>query len=1142
MQYNNELFRKEDSSTKEKRITCFTIAILLVLQLFVPLLPRVYAEEVQAENTAEKASVATSETAMQSEDSSNKRRNAVAFFSNEQVDVEFFAAVNGEWVKVGERTDPYGPENIGGSNRYCLTAEQLEEVYAPFGFSASSFEGERYFPHTDDYNRNTMWADAAPQGTGKDAKIPISFRNKSYVYYLPNNTEDKDGYFTTSKSITDEQTINNNLFYSVKFEDEFSMSDVIPPDTMYVQPNDTVSVTLPTSDGFHWECFSEKTNERVTLEKTQGETDITYTVSNVTEPLVFKICSNGVSLSYNPSARNSITRVGHFNADSQSIITDATIKGKDKYIQPCQGDTYTILAPDITKVLVALPSNMSAGAKLYYNFIGWRVGTTETILAAGTVVTKEEIEAMEVEDNTVSLNAVWTAVGNDENQRAVSLNFYVNKDCEIMDSMSNGFKSQHTNLFSSSVCTTQILNADNVPKTSGGAIQLLAPPTTEDTAYDTDTKLRTATADSLPYGVRVETFPSDEEVLAELREEPENAQHKIKLNGEEVKAEDITPDNFTVRWYVLKYETADGWHIDGVLVAKHAKIVVQKTFAGDDEAIAEIKNGGFNITVQHEEDSAEKTGYTLTLDEVSTNDTTGYTSYDATTKTYSWTLPVAQGVQYTIKERNYIPKDTDKWHTDTRWGISENGSTSWQSYLSEEGATVVAEAYPEDVPESSYARVRLENTYVKAGTLRIHKTDAYTGNSMQSVSFILTRADDKALTIYKKQGTSEYTTAENGTDLGYTETVPRNMLTTDANGDIYVSLEVDADETMSGEYYLEEIVPEGYKAIPKLLVKVTDNGVIEFAHSAADGSDLVDIIEGTNTSTLTIKNTCAYNTTVVAKKTWGDSIKSQQPVTVELWMNNQRLNDCKAILSAENNWQTSWNNLPLFVDGKPAAYQVRETKVGDVYADSTGSFKDYTVTYADAIYKAGESKEHDSPKWTEDNKTVYADTVILETINTAPEEPVRVTIEKHVTGALGDKKKAFTFTAYAVKNGTIQSYTLGNTVTQGKQEFTLKDGQTITVLLPRNSTLYISETGYEGYKTSYAIDDGAQTGGRNAEITAENDSAAIAFYNNKEAVPDVGIEDQRNWPYYVVLALTALSLAAWACEKRHKLEGDEDNG
>lgn len=51
---------------------------------------------------------------------------------------DFFACINGDWAKVGSTTDPQGPEHLAGRERYYLTAEQLESVYAPFGFAAET--------------------------------------------------------------------------------------------------------------------------------------------------------------------------------------------------------------------------------------------------------------------------------------------------------------------------------------------------------------------------------------------------------------------------------------------------------------------------------------------------------------------------------------------------------------------------------------------------------------------------------------------------------------------------------------------------------------------------------------------------------------------------------------------------------------------------------------------------------------------------------------------------------------------------------------------------------------------------------------------------------------------------------------------
>lgn len=94
-------------------------------------------------------------------------------------------------------------------------------------------------------------------------------------------------------------------------------------------------------------------------------------------------------------------------------------------------------------------------------------------------------------------------------------------------------------------------------------IIVVAPPTKEDTAYETDALLRQSPVNPMlpttaPYsgdGITLESFPSDEEVLSSLRSEGAKT---IKLDGKTVNKEDITSDNFTARWYVMKYDNNDG--------------------------------------------------------------------------------------------------------------------------------------------------------------------------------------------------------------------------------------------------------------------------------------------------------------------------------------------------------------------------------------------------------------------------------------------------------------------------------------------------------------------------------------------------------------------------------------------------------
>lgn len=154
-------------------------------------------------------------------------------------------------------------------------------------------------------------------------------------------------------------------------------------------------------------------------------------------------------------------------------------------------------------------------------------------------------------------------------------------------------------------------------------------------------------------------MPTDEEIFRKIRNskeeviksDPNNPDNKVIIPKE-----NLTTDKYAIRWYVLKYQNSDGWHIDGVLVEKNAKVIIKKTFVGDSEAIAEVKKN-YSITVTKSNDPSDER--TLTLQEASSSDSTslGYTTYDKATETYTWVVEGYQGEQYTVKEHNYTAKD-----------------------------------------------------------------------------------------------------------------------------------------------------------------------------------------------------------------------------------------------------------------------------------------------------------------------------------------------------------------------------------------------------------------------------------------------------------------------------------------------------
>lgn len=70
----------------------------------------------------------------------------------------------------------------------------------------------------------------------------------------------------------------------------------------------------------------------------------------------------------------------------------------------------------------------------------------------------------------------------------------------------------------------------------------------------------------------VVTKPNDTEILAKIKAEYEPKGGQIlSSNGKVVSWNKFTTDNYEMRWYVLKFEKTNGWHVDGVIVEKETQ-------------------------------------------------------------------------------------------------------------------------------------------------------------------------------------------------------------------------------------------------------------------------------------------------------------------------------------------------------------------------------------------------------------------------------------------------------------------------------------------------------------------------------------------------------------------------------------------
>lgn len=139
-------------------------------------------------------------------------------------------------------------------------------------------------------------------------------------------------------------------------------------------------------------------------------------------------------------------------------------------------------------------------------------------------------------------------------------------------------------------------------------------------------------------------------------------------------------------------------------------------------------------------------------------------------------------------------------------------------------------------------------------------------------------------------------------------------------------------------------------------------------------------------------------------------------MTVELWRDGAPLpGDAYTVeLNEENEWQYTWENLPLFTDGTVADYTLREIEIGDTYRDpgvAEDGFADYLVTYAKALYRQAEDKEYREEHWWQkaDGTQCFAREALLVVNN----EGIRGEITFEKVDEKGYPLKGAEFTLYA---------------------------------------------------------------------------------------------------------------------------------
>lgn len=937
-----------------RRMLAILLAAITSLSLLLPA-TAVGAEEVEAEQPD--ISVVEPEKPAEANDAAaTNGSDEAAPVTLPQVFLEYYVLINRQWERIAVQYS--AAKEDGDKGRFYTTPENLETIYEKFGFHAADFSGELFFAHTDTENLDTLWLDAAPYQTDGQWRIPLSFRNRCFVYYLPHNLPGSSAYCNSSVPRTDDALLAANTFYSISVSDP-SGTETAATGIHHVLTGDPYTLTLAKPENRTWEITDLLTGVPVRADEVkEEEASVTLTFRAVTCPLKITAVSEEPAqyvIRYHAATlADSLEQLGYISASQQELIADGTIQGAaslDETLGPNRISEYRILQPDLLSLRVSVIGS-TKNKKYDYTFRGWQVGNSADILSPNQQLDEIELKRYEI-NGIVTLNAVWSAL--DCNNRITSANFYVNIHCEIADNKSDGFQEIAESNFTKSLYTATLNGTSGIAPSGNLDYQLLAPPDSESTAYETDEILRSMTKQ--PYsGVMLGDFPSDEDILRALR----NGGYEIELDGVRIPTEEMTTEHFKMRWYVVKYNHSDGWHIDGVLVAKEGHLRVEKTFLGDAQAIAQITapENNYYIAVTHDDSAANRTveDYRLSLvpsAEEAREGYSGYSSFDPETNTYVWLIEGHPLTYYTMREWNYTPQGN--WHTTSRYMISnsEEVTEGWAEYTAA-GVTTQIQSYPTDLPSTSYQKVSFRNTYVQTGTLTLYKMDAFTSNGLSDVSFVLRAAGDSEapLKLYRKPGTSEY--SSDAHSAGYTQSVDDGIITTDANGNVYLKLP-------AGSYVLCETMPTGYGGAAKLEFRLNSRGeVTALTAYTAQGNEIADldnIANGLNSTRLTVINRSHLLTSVKVEAEWGTTPQSQQAeITVELYCDGQKLAGSVYTqkLNVNNGWSHVWENLPLFINGRIAQYTLRETMIGDTAYDpsaDTDGYRNYTVTADTARYR-----------------------------------------------------------------------------------------------------------------------------------------------------------------------------------------------
>lgn len=867
---------------------------------------------------------------------------------------------------------PVGDITIRGSGTTGKdVSEQVYEEHYPSGAIASDYSGYSFVAWRDEQN-HILTRDHEL----KD--LPVVTQDVAYkAEYLATNTR---RVLLTAEELGSGRVMQGSSDQT----DQWIGWGALVQNGDYITLNNPV--TAVPNDGYrfdHWELNGVRLG---TTSDTVSYIDKPVTSSHIQEltAVFVPICTITYDLSVIQQVGNNAADFQHWESVpwcSKDVSIDSTtplaILGEDLYSQTLDNGA-TLTLPDLMHnnpaddATIRVTQTNNGYNLLTHTFRGWRIqGGDGTIYPAGTSVPV---------NGSVTYEAVWDAYLPGKrgyyglSNRADRMNtntcgFFV----RLFDSSFDiGNTATYTDcLFTSRIFlggTSQFATDNNV---SGIRMDFFgySNASAREEIDTIDSQLRAYANTSIPYSQEFsgqnngpaypgslitfeQPFPSDEFMFGRIRawNAAASQDHKIQINGTVIPQEQLTPDYFDLRWYVLK-DQENSWHVDGMLIPKYAKLVVTKRFDGSADAIQAIKDGNFYIGVTREEDKTANSSlseeYKLRLHwhtDQDSDDDLGY--YLDSNGTYTWVIDTLEPLTtYWVAEHYYTAQ------TPYATSRSIHVSNTTQSVVDVGDSNVIqmdkVYSYPSSATIADIQTVSFANRYTQPREVALVKQDATSKGPIANAHF--------TFTLYVE-------------DNGQTAALPLSLQTDDSG--MYV-ISFPNEVLYENRWYsvpngtyrfkLEEEQREGYQALPGVITGTVELSDVQTSHITLDSS----VTSDPNLSALValgqvndsarrpfINNLNEPRTTnIQVTKAWTNGATT--PVTMQLLRNGVAVTNKSVQLSPANNWTASWENLPAYVNGVEAIYTVREEWIGEpggeqsvhynASVDADG-FEDYVVT------------------------------------------------------------------------------------------------------------------------------------------------------------------------------------------------------